>query len=326
MSTDTKIEMTPEEIDAVRVEVRAVMEGDAVTMVTCAREAGVAYGTFSSWMGCTYAGRNDKIAGQVRNWLRARKVKAETQALAPAAPRFVQTPSAEAFQLVFQHAQHMPDFAVVVGAPGVGKSSAACAYTRSNPNVFKIVANPMLGTPRAVLEEFTRVIGTFQGGALHKVQRALIAKLRGTGALLMVDEAQHLSSVALDQVRSIHDEAEIGVVLLGNPAIYGRLEGGGARRSDFAQLFSRVGMRISRKAPEKGDIEALLDAWAIEGEPERRFLQGVAKKPGALRSMTKTLKLAHMLAAVAKMRPDLSHLRDAYAQLGATDLSVGEAG
>jgi hypothetical protein len=325
MPLDTKNEMTAEEIDAVRAEVRAVMEGEAVTMAACAREAGVAYGTFSSWMGSTYAGRNDKIAAQARNWLRARKVKAETQALAPAAPRFVATPSAEAFQLVFQHAQHMPDFAVVVGAPGVGKSSAACHYTRSNPNVFKIVANPMLGTPRAVLEEFSRVIGSFQGGQLHKVQRALIAKLRGTGALLMVDEAQHLTSVALDQVRSIHDEAEIGVVLLGNPAIYGRLEGGGARRSDFAQLFSRVGMRLSRKAPEKGDIEALLDAWAVDGAEERRFLQGIARKPGALRSMTKTLKLAHMLAAVAKARPDLGHLRDAYAQLGATDLSAAEA-
>jgi DNA transposition AAA+ family ATPase len=251
-------EMTPDEIDAVRGEVRAVMEGEAVTMVQVARESGVAYGTFSSWMGATYAGRNDKIAMQARNWLRARKVKAETQALAPAAPRFVVTPSAEAFQLVFQHAQHMPDFAVVVGAPGVGKSSAACHYTRTNPNVFKIVANPMLGTPRAVLDEFSRVIGSFQGGQIHKVQRALIGKLRGTGALLMVDEAQHLTSVALDQIRSIHDEAEIGVVLLGNPAIYGRLEGGGARRSDFAQLFSRVGMRLTRKGPEKGDIDALL--------------------------------------------------------------------
>ena len=326
MPLDTKTEMTPEEIDAVRGEVRAVMEGEAVTMVVCARESGVAYGTFSSWMGSTYAGRNDKIAQQVRNWLRNRKARVETQALAPAAPRFVLTPSAEAFQLVFQHAQHMPDFAVVVGAPGLGKSSAACHYTRSNPNVFKIVANPMLGTPRAVLDEFSRVIGSFQGGQIHKVQRAMVGKLRGTGALVLLDEAQHLSSVALDQVRSLHDEAEIGVVLLGNPAIYGRLEGGGARRSDFAQLFSRVGMRLTRKSPEKGDIDALLDAWAVEGEAERRFLQGIAKKPGALRSMTKTLKLAHMLAAVGKAKTDLSHLRDAYAQLGATDLGAGDAG
>jgi phage I-like protein len=64
----------------------------------------------------------------------------------------------------------------------------------------------------------------------------------------------------------------------------------------------------------------------VEGEAERQFLRGIARKPGALRSMTKTLKLAHMLAAVARARPDITHLRDAYAQLGATDLTVAEAG
>jgi DNA transposition AAA+ family ATPase len=213
---------------------------------------------------------------------------------------------------------------VVVGAPGVGKSSAACHYTRNHPNVFKVVAHPILSSPKALLEELSRVIGSYQGGALHRVQRGLISKLRGTGALIMVDEAQHLTPVALDQLRSIHDEAEVGVVLLGNPAVYGRLEGQG-RSAQFAQLFSRVGMRLSRPKPQKADVDALLDAWSIEGGTERALLHTIARKPGALRGMTKALKLAHMLAAVERTRPDVSHIRDAYERLSSTDLTAEAA-
>ena len=325
MPSDAKdLLMTPEEVDAVRLETKNVMEGEAITGAAIAKEAGIAYGTFSSWLGNTYAGRNDRIAAEVRKWLRAREVRKQTQALAPLAPKFVATPTGEAFLAVFQHAQHMPDFAVVVGAPGTGKTTAACHYTRSTPNVFKVVAHPSLNGPRALLEEFSRVLGVWQAGALNRVQRALVGRLRGTGALLMVDEAQHLTPIALDQLRSIHDEAEVGVVLLGNPAVYGRLEGQG-RRTEFAQLFSRVGMRLSRPKPQKGDVDAILDAWAIEGGAERGLLHAIAKKPGALRSMTKTLKLAHMLAALERQKPGVSHIKDAYERLSATDLGAAEA-
>lgn len=325
MPSDTTPIMTPEQIDAVRAEVRGIMDAESITMAQVAREAGIPYGTFSSWMGNTYNGRNDRFADQAQKWLRSREIKRETQALAPAAPRFVRTPSAEEFIVAFQQAQHLADFAVIVGVPGVGKTSAACHYTRNTPNVFKITASPALSSPKALLDELTRVMNIYQGGSPHRVLRTIIGKLRGTGALLMVDEAQHLSSVALDQLRAIHDEAEVGIVLLGNPAVYGRLEGTGARRGEFAQLYSRVGLRLSRKGPQRGDVDALLDAWGIDGEAERKFLQAIARKPGALRSMSKTLRLAHMVAAVAKTRPDLGHLRDAYSQQGATDFGAGEA-
>ena len=311
--------MTPEEVDTVRAEVREVMLSEGMTAVSIAKESGVAYGTLSSWLGNTYNGRNDRIAAEVRKWLVSRLVRQQTQAMSPSAPRFVSTPTAEAFLAIFQHAQHMPDFAVVTGAPGVGKSSSACHYTRSTPNVHKITAHPSLSGPRALLEELSRVVGTFQGGSLHRVQRALVAKLRGSGALLMIDEAQHLTPAALDQLRSIHDEAEVGVVLLGNPAVYGRLEGQG-RRTEFAQLFSRVGMRLARPKPQKGDIDALLDAWAVEGGAERQLLHVIARKPGALRGMTKALKLAHMLAAVERAKPHVGHIKEAYERLSASDM------
>ncbi|WP_439596491.1 AAA family ATPase [Falsiroseomonas sp.] len=318
MPSDTPVSMMPtEEVDAIRGEVRRVMEQEGLKGTEIAREIGMPYGTFSSWIGGTYAGRSDLKAADAQKWLRTRSVRQETQRLMPEEPRFVVTPTSQDLMVAFQHAQHMPDFAVVVGNPGVGKSTAACQYTRTTPNVFKVVAHPTLSSPRALMEELSLVMNSYQGGSLHRVMRGLVAKLRGRNALIMIDEAQHLTSHALDQLRSIHDAAEVGVVLLGNPTVNGRLEGTG-RTGEFAQLTSRVGLRVSRSKPKAGDIEALLDAWAISGTAERTLLTQIAKKPGALRGMTKTLKLAHMLASAERCVVDVSHIKLGYERVGST--------
>jgi DNA transposition AAA+ family ATPase len=318
MPSDTPPLMTADEIDAIRGEVRRVMEAEGLKIADIAREVGVPYGTFTSWLGGTYNGRNDLKAGEAQKWLRMREVRVETQRLMPAAPRFVHTPTAEDIILVLQHAQNAVDFAVVVGEPGIGKSSAACHYTRTTPNVFKVVAHPSLSGPRALLEELGVVMGAHTGGALNRVQRSLVERLRGRNGLIVIDEAQHLTSPALDQLRSIHDLAEIGVALLGNASVFGKLEGSG-RAKEFAQLSSRVGMRLNRAKPKPGDVDALLDAWAIEGKAERRMLGNIAKKPGALRRMTKTLKLAHMIAMSERVAISVTQIQAAYERVASDD-------
>lgn len=325
MPSDTKndVTLTHEEVDAIRGEVRRVMEAEGLKATEVAREVGMPYGTFTSWLGGTYNGRNDLKAADAQKWLRSREVREKTQRLLPEAPRFVETPTATDFLTVFEHAQHMVDFAVVVGAPGIGKSSAACHYTRRTPNVFKLVAHPSLSGPRALLEELGNVTNSFSGGSLHRMQRSLVERLRNRNALIMVDEAQHLTSQALDQLRSIHDAAEVGVVLLGNAKVFGQLEGG-ARSTDFAQLTSRVGMRVNRAKPQTGDVDALLDAWGIEGKAERKLLAAIAKKPGALRRMTKTLKLATMLANAERAEIGVSQIYAAYERVASADGSALE--
>ena len=114
---------------------------------------------------------------------------------------------------------------------------------------------------------------------------------------------------------------------MGNETVYTRIEGVG-RTPQFAQLFSRVGMRLGRRAPVKRDVEMLLDAWGIDGAEERRLLSAVSRKPGALRGMTKTLRMAAMLAAADGGRLDHLHLTMAWSRLsngGAVEATQAEA-
>ena len=317
----TALTASAEEQEAIRARIREAMKAEGLSMTDVARGAAIPYGTFSSWMGGTYQGRNERIGAQAKLWLEARVVQQETRALAPTAPGFQMTPSAKAFLDVFAHAQHMVDLAVITGGPGVGKTMAAQAYRARTPNVWLMTAEPCFATPRMLLDDVAETLGVPREYTAQLASRAVVRKLRDSGALLIVDEAQHLSTAALDQLRTIHDLAQVGIVLVGNETIYARLEGG-TRTAAFAQLFSRVGFRLPRGPKPLGrDVDMLLDAWGVAGELERKLLHTIARKPGALRGMTKTLRMAHMLAASEQVGMTDNHVLVAYRQLSATELT-----
>jgi len=304
------------EQDAIRTEVLEVIRVEDMTRRVVAAESGIPYGTLTPFLGGTYAGDGSKVATSLRVWMGARARRATVRASLPAV-RFVVTPTAEAIMSVLQHAQHMPDMVVVTGAPGTGKSSAACEYTRQNPNVFKLVADPSISSVRAMLGAIAQTLGTYDMFSTYRISRDIQKKLlTHPGALLIVDEAQHLNSGMLDQLRAYHDQCNIGIALIGNEAIVGHLEGG-RRSTEYAQLYSRVGMRLKRPRPLKADIDSLLDAWEVAAGPARDQLRVVGTKAGGLRAMAKTHRLAMMLAN-AESRPLADDdVRMAWERLGA---------
>jgi hypothetical protein len=115
-------------------------------------------------------------------------------------------------------------------------------------------------------------------------------------------------------MRTIHDLTGIGVALVGNETVYTRLEGHG-RQAQFAQLYSRVGMRISKNKVRRDDVNILLNGWNIMGEAERGLLFEIARKPGGLRGMTKTIRLA-FLSSGGDVNAD--NIRKAYEKISNT--------
>ncbi|HWJ72378.1 MAG TPA: AAA family ATPase [Kaistia sp.] len=311
--------------EALRAEVRLIMATEKLTQQDIAKETGIPYGTFTPWMGGTYKGDTADKAALVRRWLETRRVRARTISVLPDAPGFVATPTAMGILDLLNFAQAAPDFVVVVGGAGIGKTSAIEAQQRRAPNVFVITADPIMASPNNMLVGVAEAIGIVEKRSAW-VSRAICNRLRGSSGLIIIDEAQHLSTSALDQLRSIHDTAKIGIAVAGNESLYARLQGaGGARGSQFAQLFSRVGMRINQPKSKAKDITALLDAWGLQGDPIVRLLKQIAAKPGALRNMTKTIRLAHMLAAGSGETLDERHVRAAWEQLSATNLDSDAA-
>ena len=276
---------------------------------------GVNHSTLSLFAGEKYAGDNGKIAEAIFRYRQTLLQQSALKVDTPDIPEYFETETS-------QHLIHLLGWAqrgrIVVGAlsPGLGKSITAEHYKACNSSVFMFTATPSTASVSSMIGAVLRRLGV--NVLSHKnseATRQIMERVRDLGSpLLIVDEAQHLSDRAIDEIRSWHDATGLGIALLGNANLLQTLEGHG-RSLSRAQLFSRISLRLVRVHPLLADVEALLDAWAISDDKVCDLVHVIAQKPGALRVVTFALELANMVAASNKEELQVQHLRDAWTQL-----------
>ncbi|ANK79416.1 AAA family ATPase [Minwuia thermotolerans] len=305
--------LTDAEIEAIRAEAKKLIADENLSHASAARDAGIAAPTMSAWLSGTYTGRNDNVAGKVQLWLASREERKRARSSLPQAPMFVKTRTASSVTDVLQWAQIGPDIVVVAGGAGIGKTTACGHYAGTNPNVWMATMQPSTANVYPMLQVIAQALQLTEKSPT-KLPEAIGARVRDTGGLLIVDEAQHLVSKALDQLRSLHDLYGVGIALVGNESVYGRLQGEG-RRPEFAQLFSRIGMRFTRGKPWPEDVCELIGAWKVTDPDTVRLLKAVATKPGALRGMTKVLRIASAFANSKGEPLNVTHVSAAWKRL-----------
>ncbi len=294
-------------------QVQAAMDAQGLSKVQTSKHLGVSDATLGEWLRGNYKGNNANVESKAQNWLLSLD---KQQAVAPQAA-FVETPTAKSIVSVLEFAQYAADIGVVYGGAGVGKTTAAKRYKAINNNVTHVVMYPAVASQGYCLEEIAENLGISGIAGAPKLHRAIVARLTGKTALLIIDEAQHLKQEALEAVRSIHDAAECGLVLMGNESVYSRLTGG-SRSAGFAQLFSRLGKRKRLNKPSDKDVIAVARSFGVEGSGEISLLKDIANKHGALRGMIKTMRLAQMYGGMSEQ-----NILTAWNDLGGVVEAVG---
>ena len=278
-------------------EVRAAMQRRGLSQAAAAREIGVSPAALSQWLSGTYGGDSAAIAAKAARWLEAGTARGALLERLPEAPAWVATSTAARIHAALTQAQIAPEIAVVFGGAGAGKTVAARRYAATRPNVGLVEASPATRALGPCLERVAGAVGARPSSSRPAaVEAALLDRLVGTRGLIVVDEAQHLSLRALDGLRSLHDRGEVGLALLGGEPLYTRLHG--RRAAETAQLTSRIGRRVRLSQTAAGDAEALLGAWdeiEIEAPAKRRAVE-IANRPGGLRALVKSMRLAALYA------------------------------
>ncbi|WP_413207795.1 AAA family ATPase [Rhodospirillum sp. A1_3_36] len=310
MNTIVKI---PVEVDVEEVRKRALAAvEDYESRAAAGREADVPESTFLAFLNDKYAGDNEKVARKVDIWLRSREERAKAFSRMPEAPAFQMTPTAQKFLPLLTWAQVAPDFTAIVGSPGIGKTRTLEHYRDNNPHVFLVTAEEATARVNPMLQEICHVMGIEERSST-KLSRAIGARVKNAGALIIMDEAQKLTREALDQLRALHDKYKVGVAVCGNRAVLATIYGGGQEKN--AQLFRRLGMKERAFQSEPGDLDVLIAAWGVTNPSEVAYLQSVAKKFGALGNIDKTMKLATLLASGAKVERTIAHIEMAWGKL-----------
>lgn len=294
--------------------VAAVMKAEGMSQSAAAKQIGVSGSTLSQWLADSYPGDVAATEAKIKTWLEACAERSAAASILPAKPRWFASPTAKRIVSTLQYAQMMGDLVVIYGGAGLGKTTTIQHYRASNPSVWIATMAPDTEGVVSCLEEVAEAVGIREpAGGARKVARQIRRRIEGTRGLLVIDEAQHLSLKALEELRTIQDAAGVGMALCGNEVVYNRLTGG-TRSAAFSQLFSRIGLPLPLGRPTAGDVRAMADAWGIAGAEEMALLEAVASKPGALRMVTKVLALASVVANGDPV--GLHHLQQARRNLG----------
>ncbi|HDX6595433.1 TPA: AAA family ATPase [Escherichia coli] len=299
----------------IRAGLRTLVENEETTFKQIALESGLSTGTISSFINDKYNGDNERVSQMLQRWLEKYHAVAEL----PEPPRFVETQTVKQIWTSMRFASLTESIAVVCGNPGVGKTEAAREYRRTNNNVWMITITPSCASVLECLTELAFELGMNDAPRRKgPLSRALRRRLEGTQGLVIIDEADHLGAEVLEELRLLQESTRIGLVLMGNHRVYSNMTGGN-RTVEFARLFSRIAKRTAINKTKKADVKAIADAWQINGEKELELLQQIAQKPGALRILNHSLRLAAMTAHGKGERVNEDYLRQAFREL---DLDV----
>lgn len=270
--------------------VKALLEQSTVTQAQIAKEIGVSGSTVNQLLNGNYKADPTSMIQKLANWLTARDQRAD----APRDPGFVMTETAKQIMADMGYALTTQSIVIIHGISGVGKTTALREFQRNNNNVWVITTSPSRATMTECLYELAMELGMENAPRLRgPLARALRRRLRNTKGLIVVDEADHVDRPTLEELRILAEEVEVGLVLVGNSRVYTQLTGG-PRSEDFARLFSRIAMKRALTKAKKADVLAFASAWNITGAAELDLLLRISERPGALRLVSKNLKLAVM--------------------------------
>lgn len=89
------------------------------------------------------------------------------------------------------------------------------------------------------LSKIAVAAGRHPNGNKKFLMETLVSYLKDTKRLIIIDEADHLTLNALQAVRNLNDEANVGIVLSGNNKLYNQMVSG-VRGYEFDQIRTRI--------------------------------------------------------------------------------------
>lgn len=280
------------EMDHVINQCQALIEQGEITQSKIAKEVSLSSSVISQYLNRRYDNGNlESVTEKLGQWLALRNAKRQSII----APGFVQTQTAKQILTALAYAHAAEVISVVFGASGVGKTTTCREYAQSTNNCWMITASPSCASISECLYELSLELGLDAPRRKGMLSRTVKRRLMGTSGLVIIDEADHLDYGALEELRILQEQTGIGLVLVGNNRVYTQLTGG-RRTEDFARLFSRIAKKVGIHKAKQTDVNAIAAAWAINDTATLQLMQQIADKPGALRLLNQTLRMAATIA------------------------------
>lgn len=316
--------MTEAETQELLIEARKAVkneyaEGAGLSASELAHQLGISRTNVFKFINGSFQPKRASVVESMLNWYKNWKAAQEKQQTKQeeTQDQFIQTQTSSTVYASLTYAHKFKDIALVVGGAGIGKTTTIREYQKHNRSVHLVECTPNNTTKGGVLRAITMRLGMhIPRGNVDLLESHIVKNLKNTDSLIVLDEAQFLSMSAIETVRRIHDETDIGVALVGNEKVRNQMIGT-RRAQEFAQLYSRIGKQVKLNKTKKADVLAILQSYDL-GEPEQELLVKIAKQPGALRQMKKVLRMATIYAK--NQNVEVGHIQSAWQNLTETSI------
>lgn len=251
-----------------------------------ARGIGVSSASISMYLNDTYAakgGKYETIEPKIEAFLEVQESKAQREELVLG---FVSTKTTRRISEVMRDAHEAGDTVVIYGQAGLGKTQAVKNYCEKNPAAILIEANPSF-TALVLMRKLAAAAKVSTVGSLNDLFESVSDRLRDSGRLIVVDEAENLPLRALEIIRRLHDDTGCGLVLSGMPRLVANLRG---KHGELVQLYSRVSvaLNLGDSMPDE-ELEEIARAAMPEADDET-IAELVKHSNGNTRRMSKLMR------------------------------------
>lgn len=232
-----------------REKLKTLMEDKHYSVSSVAKSLGISHATLSLWLNDKYKGKSDKISDAVNNFIEKEYARSKKLKI-----NLVKTSVLENVFEVANACHINNEIGVCYGEAGLGKTVAVKEYASKNTDVILIEADPGYNQ-KIILTELHKRLGFSGSGNTYSMMCNIVEKLKFSGRLIIVDEAENLPYKALEVLRRIYDKAEVGILLVGMPRLIENLKG---TKWQYAQLYSRVGVSVSLQPLLNIDVKNIL--------------------------------------------------------------------
>lgn len=235
-------------------ELKQHMKSSATSQSAVASSCGFSDATLSHWLKGKYPGNNDVVAAKVRDYLDSTHQRSEIGGSSK--PDLVPTTNYNAVQEFCAVVNAHRIMGMLTADAGAGKTTALKAYTKEHPSVILIEADHGY-TANSLFKDLCRRLKITPQGSLHDKLEQVVDALKGTGRLIIIDEAEHLNYRTLELIRRVFDKAGVGIALVGMHRLFDKLHG---EPMYYAQIYSRISAARKLGLLKDTDIHAVLDS------------------------------------------------------------------
>lgn len=244
--------MKDSDLNQVREELEMFLSTQNVSQAALARALGISSASISTFRKSEYRGNNEELAKKIKlyldDYLLKNRGAKESKKLC-----VYESHDKQMADFVINEAVLDKEIALITGVAGSGKSTIAKDYASKHPNAILIEAT-LHTTARVLLDDLCERLHLSGGKNLHEKITMIARELKRRDVVILIDEAEHLSVRALEDLRRIWDFSSTPLVLFGTEILLKNLMG---RNGELRQLYSRIGGKWNMRGLDENECKAV---------------------------------------------------------------------